>query len=69
MATKKAEPSNEETVIEATISVQPRGKSVAVFTVDYGGSFSSGKIELNERQIRLVKRLILDLTGGKEPQI
>ncbi len=67
MATKKTSSPEDQQVIEATISVQPRGKSVAVFTIDYGGTLQNGKLELSERQIRLVKRLLLDFTSGKTP--
>jgi hypothetical protein len=67
MATKKPDLPEENQVIEMTISVQPRGKSIAVFTIDYAGVMQNGKIELTERQIRLTKRLLLDFTQGKTP--
>jgi hypothetical protein len=66
MAKTTRNTSEEESVIEATISVQPRGKSVAVYTIDHGGILTNGKIELSERHIRMVKRIILDFTSGKE---
>lgn len=68
MATKKTSTTDSledvDAVLEVTISLPPRGRSVAVYTVDRGGLPDSGKIELMDRQKRLVKRLLLDLLKG-----
>lgn len=67
MASRKPSLPEENSVVEMTISIHPRGKSVAVFTIDYGGVLQNGKLELTDRQIRLAKRLVLEFTAGKTP--
>lgn len=67
MASRKPETPEENQIVEMTISIQPRGKSVAVYTIDYDGVLQNGKLELSERQKRLAKRLLLDFTSGKTP--
>jgi hypothetical protein len=68
MATKKTTPIGE--VLEVTIVVNPRGRSVVNGTiVDAGGKFHTVKKELDDAAKSRVTSLVLDLVDYSYPSL